>query len=91
LVLKVGTEGEFLNSKIGYEMFILALLVLTRLLVVVLPVCFWVVVIPVADFNSGQASHLTNTISNHHRDTVSDTDLYVVNFATESLCLRDTS
>ena len=37
----------------------------------------------VADFNSGQASRLTNTISCHHRDTVSDTDLYAVNFATE--------
>ena len=29
----------------------------------------------VADFHCGQASRLTNTISCHHRDTVSDTDL----------------
>jgi len=42
----------------------------------------------VADFNSGFTS---NTISRHYRDTVSDMDLYPVNFAAELLCLRDSS
>jgi len=41
----------------------------------------------VADFKFGQASHLSNTISRHHLDTVSDEDLYAVNFAAELLCL----
>jgi len=40
-----------------------------------------------ADFKFGQASHLSNTISRHHLDTVSD----AVNFAEELLCLRDRS
>jgi len=31
-----------------------------------------------ADFKFGQASHLSNTISSHHRDTVSDEDLYML-------------
>ena len=31
------------------------------------------------------------TISHHHLDTVSDEDLYAVNFAAELLCLRDQS
>ena len=44
-----------------------------------------------ADFRFGQASHLSNTISRHHLDTVSDEDLYAVNFAAELLCLRDQS
>ena len=42
-----------------------------------------------ADFKFGQASHLSNTISRHHLNTVSDEDLYAVNFAAELLCLRD--
>ena len=37
------------------------------------------------------ASHLSNTISRHHLDTVSDEDLYAVSFAAELLCLRDQS
>jgi len=45
----------------------------------------------VADFKFGQASHLSNTISRHHLDTVSDEDLYAVNFAAELLCLWDQS
>ena len=45
----------------------------------------------VTDFKFGQASHLSNTISRHHLDTVSDEDLYAVNFAAELLCLRDQS
>jgi len=32
---------------------------------------------------------ISNTISRHHLDTVSDEDLYAVNFAAE--CLRDQS
>jgi len=44
-----------------------------------------------ADFKFGQASHLSNTISRRHLDTVSDKDLYAVNFAAELLCLRDQS
>ena len=44
-----------------------------------------------ADFKFGQASHLSNTILRHHLDTVSDEDLYAVNFAAELLCLRDQS
>ena len=44
-----------------------------------------------ADFKCGQASHLSNTISRHHLDTVSNEDLYAVNFAAELLCLRDQS
>jgi len=38
-----------------------------------------------------QSSHLSNTVSRHHLDTVSDEDLYAVNFASELLCLRDQS
>jgi len=45
----------------------------------------------VADFKFGQASHLSNTISRHHLDTVFDEDLSAVNFAAELLCLRDQS
>ena len=44
-----------------------------------------------ADFKFGQASHLSNTISRHRLDTVSDEDLYAVSFASELLCLRDQS
>ena len=44
-----------------------------------------------ADFKFGQASHPSNTILRHHLDTVSDEDLYAVNFAAELLCLRDQS
>jgi len=44
-----------------------------------------------ADFKFGQASHLSNTISRHHLDTVSDEDLYAVSFAAELLRLRDQS
>ena len=69
------------------------LLVLTRLLVVML--CSYVTVFhfSAADFKFGQASHLSNTISRHHLDTVSDEDLYAVSFAAELLvlCLRDQS
>ena len=66
------------------------LLVLTRLLVVMLFLCnrFH---FSAADFTFGQASNLSNTISRHHLDTVSDEDLYVVSFAAELLCLRDQS
>ena len=42
-----------------------------------------------ADFKFGQASHLSNTISRHHMDIVSNED--AVNFAAELLCLRDQS
>jgi len=44
-----------------------------------------------SDFKCGQASHLSNTISRHHLDTVSDEDLSAVNFAAELLCLRHQS
>jgi len=44
-----------------------------------------------ADFKFGQVSHLSNTISRHHLDTVSNEDLYAVNFAAELLCSRDQS
>ena len=44
-----------------------------------------------ADFRFCQASHLSNIISRHHLETVSDKDLYDVNFAAELLCLRDQS
>ena len=44
-----------------------------------------------ADFRFDQASRLSNTISRHHLDIVSDEDLYAVNFAAELLCLRDQS
>ena len=44
-----------------------------------------------ADFKFGQASNLSNTISRHHLGTVTDEDLYTVNFAAELLCLRDQS
>jgi len=43
------------------------------------------------DFKFGQASHLSNTISRHHLDTVSNEDLYAANFAAELLSLRDQS
>jgi len=44
-----------------------------------------------ADFKFGQSSCLSTTISRHHLDTVSDTDLYAANSAAELLCLRDQS
>ena len=39
------------------------------------------------DFKCGKASHLSNTISRYHMDTVSDSDadLYAVNFVAELL------
>ena len=43
-----------------------------------------------AEFRFSQASHLSNTISRLHLDTVSDEDLYAVNFAAE-FCLQDQS
>jgi len=62
------------------------LLAPTRLLVVML--CFHVsrrFHFSVADFKFGPASHLSNTISRYHLDTVSDEDLYADNFVV--LCL----
>ena len=56
--------------------------------------CFYVTVFISQQLISNLArlnSHLSNTISRHHLDTVSVEDLYAVSFASELLCLRDQS
>jgi len=44
----------------------------------------------VADFKYGQASHLSNTISRHHLDTVSDT-IYMLLILRQNYCACETS